>query len=396
MVDVVHAIGRRAVARSADGRRIEAAVCAIGAAEAEWRDLQADAPCGPAQGFDWVRCWREHVNRDCFAAIFREAGKTVLILPLEVVRTGVSCIARYPGGSHANANFPVCGSSLPNREIFRLLVEAITRDRPEIDLVRLDRQLGEMDGLPNPFILPRSSLHADPVLAAPLEQGFEKVLAHDNPRRRRKKHRQNGRRYDEAGGWRLVRATDGAGAVAILDRFFEMKAARFATAGIRDVFAEPGVKAFLRALHSGDAERGSGQSIVEGLEVGGKIIAVNGLTAWKGTVTVDFSAFSEQDALATSPGEFMFYEEIAAACERGVGLFSFGIGDEPYKREWCSQEIALYDTMVALSARGCSAAALARAAGAAKRLVKRNPRLWAAAKAVRGRLNRGVGRAGSG
>lgn len=390
MVDALGVIDATVGAGSTKAGRLEAVICTIDSAETEWRDLQTRAPFGPAQGFDWVRCWRDHVNRDCIAVIFREVGRPVLTLPLEVTRAGPARLARFPGGSHANANFPVCGSSLPKREIQRLLVDALARERPEIDLVRLDRQVGEMEGVDNPLVLPASALHADPVLAAPLDEGFDAVLAHDNPKRRRKKHRQNGRRYEEAGGWRLVRPADRAGAVALLDRFFEMKAARFAAAGIRDVFAETGVKSFLRALHGDAAERGGGDFFVEGLEVAGRIIAVNGLSATRHAMTVDFSAFSEEDALGTSPGEFMFYEEIAAACERGLALFSFGVGDEPYKREWCSLEIALHDTMIALSAKGAATAALLGAAGAAKRAIKRNPRLWSAAKTARGLVNRSI------
>lgn len=392
MVDAPDAIDATVEAGSTEAGRLEAAIFPIDAAETEWRDLQAHASFGPAQGFDWARCWRDHVNRDCFATIFRQAGKPVLILPIEVTRAGPARIARFPGGSHANANFPVCASSLPKREIQSLLVDVLTRKRPDIDLVRLDRQLGEMEGIANPLVLPASGLHADPVLAAPLDSGFDAVLAHDNPKRRRKKHRQNGRRYEEAGGWRLVRPADRAGAAALLDRFFEMKAARFAAAGIHDVFADAGVKPFLRALHGDATERGSRDFFVEGLEVGGRIIAVNGLSATRSAMTVDFSAFSEQEALGTSPGEFMFYEEIAAACEEGRALFSFGVGDEPYKREWCSQEIPLYDSMFALSAKGSAAAVLAVAASAAKRAIKRNPRLWSAAKTARGLVNRSFAR----
>jgi CelD/BcsL family acetyltransferase involved in cellulose biosynthesis len=360
----------------------------IGAVEADWRDLEARGNCGPAQSFEWVRCWRDHVNQDCMAAVLQVAGRSALILPVEVVRSGPWLTARFPGGSHANCNFAACSPTAPSeRQAMHLLVEALRRERPDIDLLRLDRQVEAFGGAINPLLVLGRMPHADFALAAPLDQGFEAVLAHNNAKRRRKKHRQHGKRYEEAGGWRIARASDTGTVAAILDRFFEMKTERFATAGIHDVFADPAVRRFLRALHGDDAERGRGAFFVEALEVGGRIIAVNGLSSWKGTTTVDFAAFSEEDALSTSPGEFMFYEEIAEACQSGATCFSFGVGDEPYKRDWCEQEIPLYDTIVPLTAKGAVMSGLATVSGTAKRVIKHNPRLWAAAKKLRSRLN---------
>ena len=242
-----------------------------------------------------------------------------------------------------------------------MVVEAIRRERPDIDLVSLDRQLAVLDGVDNPLLALDNRESTNIALAAPLAEGFDAVLAHHNPRRRRKKHRQHAKRYEDAGGWRIVRATDAKTATAFLDRFFTIKAERFAAAGIHDVFADPEIQAFLRSLYGDDAETKTGSFVIEALEVDGRIIAVNAMSSWKETMTIEFSGFDANETFSTSPGEFMFYESVEAACGTDTRLFSFGVGDETYKREWCADEIVLYDCSVALSAKGTVCARLTAA-----------------------------------
>lgn len=356
-------------------------------ADAVWRGLQQDAACGPAQSFAWTKCWQANVNPDCLAAVLEMNGVPALLLPLEVVAKGFGKMARLPGGSHANCNFPpVARIANVDADAARLLIDALHRERPDIDLVSLDRQLANLDGVANPFLAIDRREHADIALTAPLDGGFEAVLARHNAKRRKKKHRQHAKRYDEAGGWRIVTAEDRPAAIAFLDRFFEVKAERFADAGIHDVFADDKVRSFFRALYGDAVETGRGDFIVQGLEVDGKTIAVMASSSWHRTLSIDFMGFAEGDALSTSPGEFMIYEVMEAACEGPTHTFNLGVGDETYKREWCDTEVTLYDSAIPLTTKGHILAAASATSGAAKRFVKQNRLVWSAVKALRARL----------
>ena len=84
-------------------------------------------------------------------------------------------------------------------------------------------------------------------LAVSLEDGFEGVLAKHNGKKRRKKHRYQCRKFEEAGGYRIVTAQTVAETERLFSAYVEMKAIWFQKNKLRDVFADDEVRAFLQA-----------------------------------------------------------------------------------------------------------------------------------------------------
>ena len=87
------------------------------------------------------------------------------------------------------------------------LFDDLHKARPDIDLVSLSRQLDELDGAKNPLLQLPSRENANVSLAITLDRNFDTVLGRNNAKRKKKKHRQNTRRFEEAGGYRIVTAT---------------------------------------------------------------------------------------------------------------------------------------------------------------------------------------------
>jgi CelD/BcsL family acetyltransferase involved in cellulose biosynthesis len=53
-----------------------------------------------------------------------------------------------------------------------------------------------------------------------------------------------------------------------------------------------------------------------------------------------------------SPGRILLEDLIEWSIKNGFKAFDFGVGDEPYKDEYCEQVIPLYDHVAAGSTRG--------------------------------------------
>jgi len=360
----------------------------IGAALPLWNEMPGHL-AGLPQSTAWVRNWQAHANADCFVAALYRAETPVLLLPLEVVKSGPVRLARFPGGTHANCNFPVLARGAANgisRSDLRALAGAIHAARPDIDALLLARQLGSLDGVENPLLHLDKTLNPNPVLSASLSCGFDAVLDRSNAKRKRKKHRQHARRYEEAGGYRIVTASTADEASAMLDRFFAMKTERFTKTGITDVFADEGVRDFFRVLFGQAAGKKPASFEVKALEVAGILRAVIGKSYWMGDLTVEFGGIAEDDLVSASPGEFLFFEDIMQSCSDGIAIYSFGIGDEPYKRDWCNIEEPLYDGMVGFTLKGHAHVAAHRLRNAAAAAIKNNPWAWTAAKRLRGLL----------
>jgi CelD/BcsL family acetyltransferase involved in cellulose biosynthesis len=343
---------------------------------------------GLPQSAPFVRNWQAHVNGDCFVAALYDGEAAALLLPLEVIKSGAVRFARFPGGTHANGNFPILSRrAAVGPEDIRLLMRAIRAARPDLDALLLSRQLQSLGGLNNPLLNLTTAPNPNPILSASLGCGFEGVLERSNPKRKRKKHRQHGRRYEEAGGHRIVTASSPDQIRAMLDRFFALKAERFARTGIHDVFADEGVQAFFHALFGEAAGKTPRTFELKALEVGGIIRALIGKSYWMGDLTVEFGAIAEDDLVSASPGEFLFFEDIAQSCEEGIRVYSFGIGDEPYKRDWCDVAEPLYDSMAGFTLKGRAQVAAYRIRNAAAASIKNNARVWSLVKKLRARMS---------
>src|SRR5690606_26495077 len=136
---------------------------------------------------------------------------------------------------------------------------------------------------------------------------------------------------------------------AVLDLYFAMKARRLRQMGISDPFADENVRNFFKGFFGEGVAKGQALNELRFLEVGGTIRSIIGKVFGVAGPTVEFGAIAQDDLTTASPGEFLYFEDINRSCDEGHSFYSFGIGDEPYKREWCDVELTIYDTLVPLS-----------------------------------------------
>lgn len=357
-----------------------------------YTELARHAAHGPAQDPAWVAAWIGATGADALVATLRVSGRPVLALALEIRREGAFRTARFMGGKHANGNFPMAdrawlaGARTPQIEA---IVGAIAKARPDIDLVAFDRLSADFDGLPNPLLRLPSTPSPNVALAVDLTGGFDAVLGRTSGKKKAKRHRSQERKYEAVGGARRVVARSQAETDAMLDAFFAMKAQRFRAMGITDVFASAQVQAFFRQLFAEALRSSPPPFLLHGLEVGGKYRAVTGSSRAGNRFICEFGAIADDDLGHISPGEYLFYDNIAEACEQGFSIYDFSVGDEPYKRQWCDVEIRQHDVLVPLTAKGKALALSLRAAARAKAFVKNSPGLWQFVRRARAGLRGG-------
>jgi len=348
--------------------------------------FSSEALYGNAQSFEWIDAWRNQVNPDSFVAALFLGDTPALMLPLESIVVSGARILRYPGGTHANCNFPWLNRSLAHTiddAELDALVSAICREKREVDVISLTRQLHSLSGLSNPLLRLKSQKNHNPVLTASLDGSFDVVLKRGNAKRKLKKHRQHERRYNENGGWRIYSPKRRDESDQILDIFFALKAHRFRQMGINNPFADYAVQAFFKELFGNSIGCEKTAFELKALEVDGKIRSVIGKVVSEAGPTVEFNAIADDELVTASPGEFLFFEDIQSSCDAGLSHYSFGIGDEPYKREWCNIEACVYDTVVPLTSKGRAFKALLSVQKKLAARIKGNPRLWQVVKRLR-------------
>lgn len=311
-------------------------------------------------------------------------GEMLAIVPIEIATSAICRTACFPGSSHANGNFaPMRPRAVDGATMLGSLRAALQRDRPDVDMLALERMSPSLGGMANPLVPVASGASPDVALSVSLEGGFDALLERSSGKRKRKKYRSQLRKFETAGGWRIIRASSDAEVDRLLDAFLVMKAERFARMGIPNVFAEPGCEAFLRSLYRDALRQSEPAFVLTGLEVGGALRAVTGSSVLADRIICDVSAIAGDEFAATSPGDFLFFDMIRDACERGKSVFDFSVGDEYYKRLWCDTETWQSDLFLPLTARGTAVATVSRSIAAIKRAVKSSPLLWSLAKRLR-------------
>jgi CelD/BcsL family acetyltransferase involved in cellulose biosynthesis len=354
------------------------AILNVEEASSLWENFSESDPFGVAQMLPWVRGWRDSVNPDVFVATLKRGDQTMLMLPLEIVRDKGVTIARYVGGSHANANFPLLKSDTASeitKSAVQSLFASIRNARPTIDALVLARQLQHFDGIANPFLGFGSSESPNLSLSFKLGPDFEALARERGWSRKQKKMRNQARRLEDRGGWSCVKNDTADAALRLIDAFFVLKAARFKEFGQRNTFEDERVKQFFRRLFIEAAMSGRPAFQLDALRVNGELLAVSGSVFKHGTMVVEFGAVDGTET-SLSPGDFLYHQLIKRSCAEGFEYFDFGVGDEPYKRSWCDIETHHRDSTYAFTAKGRAYTTAFRSAAAVKRIIKRNAFLF--------------------
>ncbi|MER8973841.1 MULTISPECIES: GNAT family N-acetyltransferase [unclassified Mesorhizobium] len=387
---------------SFDGNRLassQASPCALPAGKAGLSTSVADSAAlaayaefchsalfAPAQSAGWILNWATHTGADVVVATLRAEDRPVFSLALEVTRSGAFRVARFMGGRHANGNFAAVDPQwLANADsaAIRSMLAAIAKARRDIDLVALERLLPDLDGVANPLsALPHFS-SPNLSLAAGLVGGFDALLARVSGKRRRKKHRSQARKFEAVGSYRRIEARTADEVHMLLDAFFEMKEFRFRKMGIANVFGVAEVRAFFRSLFADALQEEDPSFVLHGLEVAGKLRAVTGSSRSGKRLICEFGAIAEDDLAHTSPGDFLFFENIQEACEAGFEIYDFSVGDEPYKRLWCDVETQHFEVLVPLTPKGRALALALRHGASLKAFIKHSPMVWKLTKLLR-------------
>ena len=123
--------------------------------------------------------------------------------------------------------------------------------------------------------------------------------------------------------------------------------------------------------------------MLHGLDVAGKLRAVTGSSRSGKRLICEFGAIAEDDLAFTSPGDFLFFDNIQEACELGFEVYDFSVGDEPYKRLWCDIEVQHFEVLAPLTLKGRALATTMRQGARAKAFIKNNPTVWKLTKMLR-------------
>ncbi|WP_374730742.1 GNAT family N-acetyltransferase [Aliirhizobium terrae] len=352
--------------------------------EASWRRLEKREWNSLNQGLDWCRAWMQAHEHALLIVTGSIGEQTVFLLPLEIVSEKIGKTARLPGGRFNNINTGIFAGELaaPSPKELQQFKSAIAKAlRGKADLLVLDQVPLIWKGIAHPLSALASVENQNRSFQLPLLETMEATIGQLNAKTRRKKFRSQLRKLDALGGFEHLVPASNAEQHELLDRFFVQKGSRLQAFGLPDVFQPAETRRFLHLLL--DAPRDSTdvpltmQAIRLKGEHEGHIAAIVGLSRKGDHVLCQFSSIDESVAAEASPGELLFWLAVERSITEGATLFDFGIGDQLYKRNWCSQETVQHDIVLPLTVRGRLLAPLLVAGTRLKAAIKKHPQLYA-------------------
>jgi len=363
----------------------------LAAAEPVWRGLERSAFCTPYQRFDLLSAWQRHVGEregvEPFVVIASDRdGEPLLLLPLGVRRKHGARVASFLGGKHITFNMalwqPDFVSRATSADLDALL--AGLRADARADVLALTRQPRRWQGLANPFALLRGQPPANDCPVLTMAKDGAPASRISNSFRRRLKGKE--RKLQTLPGYRYRLADSDADITRLLDWFFTIKPQRMAAQKLPNVFADPGVEDFVRDACLKRLAGGTRAIDIHALECDDEVIAMFAGVADTNRFSMMFNTYTLSGAAKYSPGLILMRDIIDHYAARGFTALDLGIGSDDYKRLFCKDDEPIFDSFVALTARGKLAAAGLSALTRAKRVVKHTPALMQIAQRVRGAM----------
>lgn len=357
-----------------------------------WHEIAAaGAKASVFQSHAWLATWARtagrHAGEAPLVVAARDAvGRLCLLLPLGVRRHTPArlAVAGFLGQSHASYGLPLIAPTLAEAlgpaDVGKLFT-AIARST-EIDAVNLERQPAYWGGRVNPFAAEGGIVSANDSYVLVLDRDFAGLHERLFSSRTRSTLRRKIRRLESLDGHRIGAVEHGADRHRLVDVFLAAKSRQLRESGAPDIFADPGIASFYRALL--DLPRESALRLeVVAVEAAGETGAVSLMVEEDGRRYLLNTALVAPGLRDVSPGLILLTRDIESASARGCGAYDFGPGAADYKHAWQPDPVPLVTTVLPLSAAGYALAALMSSTVAAKRTIKRTPALWSAARALR-------------
>jgi len=364
----------------------------FGQVEAIWRELEERQQSHtPYQRFDVLAAWQRQVGeRDGvrpFIVIASDAERRpLLLLPLALGRRHGINIANFMGGKHSTFNMALWNGEFAASAI-RSDMEALismVAQHGEADVLALHQQPLRWRNQPNPMALLPHQPSANDCPLLTMEPGAAPAALISNSFRRRLKGKE--RKLQSLPGFRSHLASTDADIAQLLDWFFRIKPLRMAEQKLPNVFADPGVEDFIRAACATPLKCGGRAIDIHALECDEEVIAIFAGVADGHRFSMMFNTYTTSGNSKYSPGLILMRDIIDHYAAKNYRALDLGIGSDDYKRLFCKDDEAIFDSFLPLSARGKMAAAAMSAVNRAKRLVKHNPALFEMSQKLRSAL----------
>lgn len=363
--------------------------------QGDWRSFERFAAGTVYQSFDWVSNWHSAIGlRQGITPyiVFARApdGHFLFLLPLGIVSArGVRSLV-WLGGKEADVKTGLFAREFLDgldEQFWKTLWQRVCNQMPDVDLIHLADQPSEIEGQRNPFAGMATHVMADRIHATRLGGDWKNFYAEKRSSSARRRDRQLAKKFDAMGKVRLEIAQGTDSIARLAQRLFAQKGESLAAMGISNPFAAPEVRSFYNRL----ARLGvpCGCVHVSALTLDGVPVSIAWGYVFNSCYYYVIPTYDPKLHLL-SPGRVHLTELFRWCVENDLRRVDMGVGDQPYKFDWCDEHLALFSVIAGRSLKGRLAAFAFGAKASLKRAIKSSGTLWPAAQSIRAVFGRSL------
>jgi CelD/BcsL family acetyltransferase involved in cellulose biosynthesis len=316
--------------------------------EVLWRKLELTSHPHVFQTYEWLRFGQQTVGSNDlkvkpFIVVVMDAGDCPrVIFPLGVRRWMGAKVLEFLGGWYGDYLGPLIDASwVTDVDRIRSAWKLVSKELPSYDVRHFIKMPAKWGASGNPVLKVWKVVFQSNSYAASLPENIDSFRSRlrskfkaDTKRQRRRLSAIGELTFDVIDGFDGVRSK-------ALDVMIEQKRKRCHSMGIPDIFSSQAIQGFYRNLSEKLGDGGRVHFSI--LRQGDNILAAHWGATYRDRFYYLMPTFTSEELGVYSPGRLLLENLVEWSIQSKLKIFDFTIGGEEYKKDWCDQEMPLFE-----------------------------------------------------
>ncbi len=361
-------------------------------AEQSWRSIEQESDGYVFQTFDWLSQLYHQVGKPmgvkpCLVLVETTTADPLILFPFGIHNRRFLRALVWLGDAISEYQAPLLtkgGIEYLDRTSFEVVWQKVLDILPPVDYLHLEKQPVSLGQQPNPMMNLPCWRHPSRGHITRLKGSWNAYYKSKTRAKTRSSNRRKKKQLQKLGEFKILCPATGSELDRVVETMFLQKSQYYRELGVTDLFASEHRCRFLRHMIKEHADVGLVH--VAAIQVGDQIVATNLSLVYENCLYNMISSYARDTSTRFSPGTVLLHSLFQWAIENEIEMVDLGIGDDPYKDRWCEENMDIYDSIIPMNVRGCTAATLLLARLLLKRYVKSSDTLLRLAKALRRKL----------
>lgn len=321
-----------------------------------WHEFEIEAAWSPFQTYGWLSHWQNTVGGPLHKiipqiAVLKKDNLIIAILPTGICKKMGIRVLEWLGGIHTDYMGPLLYKDYYlHINDFQTVWKEILKLMNPVDVIHLRRQPKMIGSIENPFVTVFKVTHTDNAYKSNLTGKWEEFYNNRIKKKMRADSIRQRKCMGKKGNLVFKIADSDFEANIIIKKMIEQKSQRYQDTGVTDMLAVQQHRDFYRGMVG--LPLGAFNLTCSALMINDFIVATHVGIVNENCFYYLMPANQSGEWQAYSAGRILLENLVSWSFESAIKTFDFTIGDEQYKKNWCDEEIKLFEYIEPVNYKG--------------------------------------------